>query len=86
LKFSIKNFHAFCQNEDGLSLTEYLILLGLLIGGVLIAVELTGINLSMAWNSWGTWWTDTVPALADNGRPVCCENAQAANVPGNCCN
>jgi pilus assembly protein Flp/PilA len=86
LKFSIKNFHAFCQNEDGLSLTEYLILLGLLIGGVLIAVELTGINLSIAWNSWGACWTDTVPALADNGRPVCCENAQAAYVPGNCCN
>ena len=86
MKSAIKIFHAFCQKEDGLSLTEYLILLGLLIGGVLIAVELAGNNLSAAWNSRGTWWTDTVPALADNGRPVCCDNAQADNVPGNCCN
>jgi pilus assembly protein Flp/PilA len=86
MKSGIKTFYLFCQEEDGVALSEYLILLGLLVGGSLIAVELAGNNLSAAWGSWETWWTDTVPALADNGQPVCCANAQAANVPGNCCN
>lgn len=42
----------FSRDEDGLALTEYLILLGLLIGGVIVAVTLFGTNLS---NSWGLW-------------------------------
>ena len=86
MKSAIKIIHAFRQEEDGVALTEYLILLALLVGGVILSVALAGNNLSAAWISWGTWWTDTVPALADNGQPVCCANAQAANVPGNCCN
>ena len=91
MKSGIKIIHTFRQEEDGVALSEYLILLGLLIGGVLIAVELAGNNLSAAWNSWGTWWTATLAASdsvvsAANDGPVCCDNAQAANVPGNCCN
>ena len=46
----------FKREEDGLALTEYLILLGLLVGGVVAAVLLIGGDLSAAWNSWSTWF------------------------------
>ncbi len=82
MKSAIKIIHSFRQEEDGLALTEYLILLGVLIGGVITAVTVAGVDLATAWDSWGTWWT----TLGANIPPVCCANAQAANVPGNCCN
>jgi len=46
----------FKREEDGLALTEYLILLGLLVGGVVAAVLLIGGDLSAAWNSWSSWF------------------------------
>ncbi len=51
---------AFAREEDGVALTEYLILLGLLIGGVIIAVTTAGDNLAAAWTNWGSWWTDNL--------------------------
>lgn len=49
----------FKHDEDGLALTEYLLLLGLLVGGVIVAVTLFGTNLSNAWNSWAGFFTRT---------------------------
>ncbi|WP_428648636.1 Flp family type IVb pilin, partial [Roseibium sp.] len=46
--------------EDGVALTEYLMLLGLLVAGVIVAVTAAGTNLAAAWDSWGTFWTTTV--------------------------
>ncbi len=47
---------AFGREEDGVALTEYLILLALLVGGVIIAVTAAGDNLAAAWDTWGTFW------------------------------
>lgn len=45
------------DDEDGLALTEYLILLGLLTGAVIGAVLLFGTGLSAAWADWAAWMT-----------------------------
>ena len=45
------------DDEDGLALTEYLLLLGLLTGAVIGAVIVFGTQLGVAWTSWGTWIT-----------------------------
>ena len=47
---------AFGREEDGVALTEYLILLALLVGGVILAVTVAGNNLAAAWTTWGTFW------------------------------
>ena len=53
---AIKNMLArFSKDEDGLALTEYLILLGLLTGAVIAAVLLFGTTLGTNWSSWATW-------------------------------
>lgn len=57
MRMLISNLMArFTRDEDGLALTEYLILLGLLVGGVVAAVLLIGEDLSTAWDSWATWF------------------------------
>lgn len=43
------------DEEEGLALTEYLILLGLLTAAVIAAVTLFGTNLSNVWSGWATW-------------------------------
>ena len=50
------------DEEDGLALTEYLVVLGLLVGGVIAAVLTFGNELSNAWEAWGNW----VGSLGDN--------------------
>jgi pilus assembly protein Flp/PilA len=50
-------FRAFAREEDGIALTEYLILLGLLVGGVIVAVTTAGGQLNAAWQSWGNFFT-----------------------------
>lgn len=53
---AIKNMFArFSKDEDGLALTEYLILLGLLTAAVVIAVGLFGDNLGIQWDTWAAW-------------------------------
>ncbi|MYM55283.1 Flp family type IVb pilin [Thalassovita mangrovi] len=55
-------------DDDGLALTEYLVVLGLLIGGVIAAVILFGDNLSAAWTAWAGWLDDqlgTPPAVVE---------------------
>ena len=53
-------YRRFHSEDEGLALTEYLVVLGLLIGGVIAAVILFGNNLSNAWNNWGTWADQTL--------------------------
>ena len=48
---------AFAREEDGIALTEYLILLGILTGGVVASVLIVGTQLSSAWGTWSTWFT-----------------------------
>lgn len=43
------------DSDEGLALTEYLILLGLLTAAVIGAVTLFGQNLGAAWSTWGAW-------------------------------
>jgi pilus assembly protein Flp/PilA len=50
----------FSQEEDGIALTEYLILLGLLVGGVILAVLAFGNALSNLWNGWTAWFSSGV--------------------------
>lgn len=49
------------KNEDeGLALTEYLVVLALLVGGLIVAVTLFGTNLSTAWTNWAGWVSATL--------------------------
>ena len=48
----------FRSEEEGLALTEYLILLGLLTAAVVAAVLLFGQNLGSQWSNWSTWLED----------------------------
>ena len=52
---------AFSREEDGVALTEYLILLALLIGGVILTVQIAGQSLNAAWLSWSSFW-NVMPA------------------------
>ncbi|UTY46593.1 hypothetical protein [Sinorhizobium fredii] len=61
MKAFVAKVSAFAREEDGVALTEYLILLGLLVGGVVLAVNTAGANLDAAWDSWATWFTDNLP-------------------------
>lgn len=56
---SLKNLSTrFARDEDGIALTEYLILLGLLTGAVIVAVLLFGVNLGDQWDRWAVWVAD----------------------------
>lgn len=68
LKLAAMHFRHLKKNEDGLALTEYLILLGLLTAAVIAAVLLFGENLGTAWNDWAVWLGDnTSPPPASTG-------------------
>jgi pilus assembly protein Flp/PilA len=45
----------FSREEDGLALTEYLILLGLLTAAVIAAVIVFGEQLGAKWGEWAVW-------------------------------
>lgn len=65
MKALLYKVRAFAREEDGVALSEYLVLLGLLVGGVIAAVTLAGQNLSTAWNGWAGFFLsldDAVPA------------------------
>jgi pilus assembly protein Flp/PilA len=64
MKALLSAVRAFAREEDGVALTEYLILLALLVGGVITAVSLAGSNLAAVWNAWAGWFTTelAVPA------------------------
>jgi pilus assembly protein Flp/PilA len=49
-KIKTKMTH-FYQQEEGLALTEYLILLGIIAGGLIVIVGIYGTDLGGAWSS-----------------------------------
>ena len=57
----------FVNDEEGLALTEYLILLGLLTAGVIAAVLSIGGSLQTAWTGWATWFTANIDKLDGPG-------------------
>jgi pilus assembly protein Flp/PilA len=60
MKAVLSSVRAFAREEDGVALTEYLILLALLVGGVIGAVTLAGDNLTKVWNAWAGWFTTSL--------------------------
>lgn len=56
----------FRKEEDGLALTEYLILLGLLVGGVILSVVAIGVDLSAAWTTWENFFENTALGTTAN--------------------
>jgi pilus assembly protein Flp/PilA len=68
-------FRAFAREEDGIALTEYLILLGLLVGGVILAVGTASTSLSNAWTSWAGFFDSTVSCETDAAAGINCAAA-----------
>ena len=52
-------FQEYMNDEEGLALTEYLILLGLLTAAVIAAVLIVGGELGDAWGTWAAWFQGT---------------------------
>jgi len=59
---AIAFLQSFRKEEDGLALTEYLVLLGLLTAAVIAAVLLLGNNVGAAFDSWADWIEDNTGA------------------------
>ncbi|MGO6664075.1 Flp family type IVb pilin [Rhizobium ruizarguesonis] len=64
MKALVNCVRAFAREEDGVALTEYLILLALLVGGVITAVTLAGDNLAAVWTAWAGWFTTSLAVPA----------------------
>lgn len=58
MKALLSAVRAFAREEDGVALTEYLILLALLVGGVIATVVIAGTNLNNAWVTWAAFFTE----------------------------
>ena len=56
MKAFVNSVRAFAREEDGVALTEYLILLALLVGGVILAVTSAGTSLAAVWTAWAGWF------------------------------
>ena len=64
-----KKVQQFGNQEDGLALTEYLILLGLLTAGVIVTVGLFGDALDGLWQGWVTWLSGSDIAAPTSATP-----------------
>lgn len=62
MKTIVENILAFCAEEDGAALTEYIVLLGILTAGIIAAINLFGVNATTLWNSWAVWILGVTPA------------------------
>jgi len=51
----MKTVLAFLRDQNGAVLTEYIVLLGLLIAGCILAVYAFGIELSGLYQGWADW-------------------------------
>lgn len=56
------------RDEDGIALTEYLALAGLLVGAVIVAVFTFGSAMSDKWESWSRFTTTLVPEQSVAGE------------------
>lgn len=74
------------KQENGLALTEYLILLALLTGGVILAISMISGNLGIAWSGWDTFYSDM--RANPDGETVKTQNRrgclQSGNRPDKC--
>jgi Flp pilus assembly pilin Flp len=50
-----KAYSNFFSDEDGLSVAEYLMLIGLIAGVVIVAILAINGQLESAWDSWADW-------------------------------
>lgn len=64
---AITMLQTFRKEEDGLALTEYLILLGLLTGAVIVAVLTFGQQLAGTWQDWANWLAGSQIAAPTTG-------------------
>ncbi len=73
MKMIASKVRAFAREEDGVALTEYLVLLGLLVGGVIVAVTTAGDSLASAWNSWAGFFNSslTCTTTSDSNGVTC---------------
>ncbi|HEY9020562.1 hypothetical protein PVW53_18955 [Seohaeicola sp. SP36] len=62
---AITMLQTFRKEEDGLALTEYLVLLGLLTGAVVLAVIGLGESIEATFEAWATWITTNITAPDD---------------------
>lgn len=62
--FAPRQIRRFAADERGLVLTEYLLLLGLIAGGVSFSVLTFGETMSETWSSWTNWVTRSLPVPA----------------------
>ena len=56
---------SFAKEEDGASLAEYLVLMGVIVALLVTAVAFFGGAMATAFSSWGSWIAD------DSGAPGC---------------
>lgn len=60
----------FKRREEGVALTEYVVLLALLVGGVIVAVIAFGDSLGDVWALWAGWLSGQETAVASlSGNP-----------------
>ena len=69
VKMIVMTIVRFRKEADGIALTEYLILLGLLTLAVITAVLLFGENLASAWDAWASWIGDTLQGPEEAPEP-----------------
>jgi pilus assembly protein Flp/PilA len=50
----------FAKQEEGIALTEYLMLLGLLSGGIISVVLVFSSTAAGKWESWSSWFSSGV--------------------------
>jgi pilus assembly protein Flp/PilA len=54
---AMNKFNELRTREEGVALTEYVVLLALLVGGVILAVTAFGDALGDTWDQWAGWMT-----------------------------
>ena len=59
---------AFRNDDRGVALTEYIVLLGVLVGGVLLAVGVFGENLAGAWEAFAEWVGTNAPTIESDAE------------------
>lgn len=68
MKQIIARLHGFMREEKGLALTEYLVLLGMMTGGVVLSTTLFASSLAQAWT--GSMQVLSLPALSASAVPA----------------
>ena len=60
---------SFAEEEDGASLAEYLVLMGVIVALLVTAVAFFGTAMATAFSSWGSWFADeSVPGGCNQGN------------------